>query len=90
MKIDHQSLMQAATPVPVDFPAMVASTLASQIGSPAAIAQIHHDVACSVADSREDAMATLMQVQPGWRAAAGVLGGSFHPRVAAQLGAKGL
>ena len=90
MKIDHQSLMQAAAPVPVGFPELAAGALASQTGSAAAIAQIHHDVACSVAHSREEAMATLMQVQPGWRAAEGVLGGSFHPRVAAWLGAKGL
>lgn len=90
MRIEHQSLIGRAEPVAADFPVMVATVLASQASSPTASAQLHHDVARRVADSREEAMATLMQVRPGWRAAAGALGGSFHPGVAARIGANGL
>lgn len=90
MRIEHQSLLGQAQPVAADFPAMVATMLVSQAGTPTASAQIHHDVARRVAHSREEAIATLMQVRPGWRAAAGALGGSFHPGIAAQLDAKGL
>jgi len=90
MKLDHQSMMRGAKPAPTDFPALVANLFASQSASPAAIAQVHHDVTLRVAHSREDAMTTLMQVRLGWRAAAEALGGSFHPGVANKLGAKGL
>lgn len=69
---------------------MVATMLASQTVSLTASAQVHHDVARRVAHSHGEAMTTLMQVRPGWRAAAGALGGSFHPGIAEQLGAKGL
>lgn len=90
MRNEHLSLTERAEPVPIDFSAMVATMLAGQKGSPAASAQIHHDVACRVAHSREEAMTTLMHVRPGWPAAAAALGGSFHPGIAARLGAKGL
>lgn len=90
MRIEHQSLIGQVEPASADFPAIVATVLASQTGSPTASAQVHHDVARRVAHSREEAMATLMQVRPGWRAASGALGGSFHPGVAVRLCAKGL
>jgi hypothetical protein len=91
MKIDHKAMMAAKKqPAPLDFSTMVAGVLASQSRSTAATAQIHHDVARSIADSPEQALATLMQARPGWRAAAGVLGGSFHPGVAARVNANGL
>ena len=75
-------LITHAEPVPVEFPAMMASVLATQSASAAAAAQVHHDVARRIADSSEQALTTLMQAKPGWRAAAGVLRGSFNPRVA--------
>lgn len=85
--MEQQFFLPAATPTPIEFPAMVAGMLAAQAGSPTAAAQIHYDVARHVADSSEEAMATLMQARPGWRAAAGALHGSFHARVATLVGA---
>ncbi len=83
-------LIARAQPVPADYPAMMASLLASQNASPAAAAQVHHDVTRRIANSSEEALATLMQAKPGWRAAAGVLQGSFHPRIAEFVGNNGL
>ena len=82
MQIDHGSILKGARPAPVEFPVMIANLLATQCQSPAAAAQIHHDVTCRIAHSREEALTTLIQAQPGWRAAAGVLEGSFHAGVA--------
>ncbi len=65
---------------------MMASLLTAQAGSATSTAQIHHDVARRIAHSREEAMAMLMRANPGWRAAAGVLEGSFHPGVARLVG----
>lgn len=82
MRIDHSSILKDAQPAPVEFAAMIADLLATQAGSPAAAAQIHHDVMCRIAHSHEEALTTLIQAQPGWRAAAAVLEGSFHSGVA--------
>ena len=85
--MEHQPIPKATELSLIEFPAMMASLLAAQAGSPAAAAQIDHDVARHVGDCREEALATLMQARPGWRAAVGVLEGSFHPRVARLVGA---
>ncbi len=86
MQIEHSLILKGAQPTPVEFPAMMAGLLTAQAGSATVAAQIHHDVARRIAHSREEAMATLMQANPGWRAAAGVLEGSFHPGVARLVG----
>lgn len=86
MQIEHKLILKGAQPAPVEFPTMMAGLLTAQAGSATVAAQIHHDVARGIAHSREEAMATLMQANPGWRAAAGVLKGSFHPGVARLLG----
>ncbi len=90
MRIDHGPLATRVQAAPIDFSIMVAGLLAGQTISSSATAQIHHDVARSIANAPEQAIATLMQARPGWRAAAGVLGGSFHPGVAALVNANGL
>lgn len=90
MQIEHGLILEGAQPAPIDFRAMMAGLLTAQAASATVAAQIHHDVARRIAHSREEALATLMQADPGWRAAAGVLEGSFHPGVATLVGDKSL
>jgi len=90
MRIDHKLLKIPAEAAAIDYPGLMAGILASQALSCSATAQIHHDVGRSVADAPQQAIATLIQARPGWRAAAGALGGSFHPGVAALVSANGL
>lgn len=85
MNLEHNALKQPHGSAPVDCRALIASLCVSQSASFTAAAQVHHDVARSIEDSQQNAIATLMQARPGWRAAAGVLGGSFHPGVAARI-----
>lgn len=87
MNLEHKALKQAHDGAPVDYRAVIASLFVNQGASLTAAAQVHHDVAKSIEDCQQDAIATLMQARPGWRAAAGVLGGSFHPGVAALINA---
>lgn len=86
MQIEHGLMLRGAKPAPVEFSAMMAGLLTAQRGSATVAAQIHHDVARHIAHSREEALAMLMQANPGWRAAASVLEGSFHPGVARLVG----
>jgi len=90
MYVEQKLIQGAAAPLPIDYPAMVATLLALQCTGAVASAQIDHDVARSIAHSRQDAIVALMQAQPGWKAATGVLGGSFHRGVAALIGANGM
>jgi len=88
-ELEHQLILKPARHAPVEFPVMIAQLFAVQSASATAAAQIHHEVARRIANSRDQALATLMQARPGWRAAAGALRGSFHPGVAALISANG-
>lgn len=91
MHVERKKLQSSrAGAVLPDYATMVASLLASQSVSAAAIAQVHHNVARSIENAPEQALATLMQARPGWRAAAGVLGGSFHRGIARMVNANSL
>jgi SH3-like domain-containing protein len=74
----------------IDYPAMIAAMLAAQSKSRIAASQIDHDVTRDIENCPEQAITMLMQAHPGWRVAAGVLCGSFHPGVAALINANSL
>jgi hypothetical protein len=90
MHIEHKSFQAVHADVPVDHRSLMSAMIATQGASQAAAAQIHYNVARNIAHSHEDAIVTLMQARLGWRAAAGVLEGSFHPGVAGLIHANGL
>lgn len=90
MFAEHKQFQVSASDAKIDHRAMIMAMIAAQGASPAAAAQIHHDVARNIADCQKDAMATLMQARPGWLAAAGVLEGSFHPGIAEMINANSL
>ena len=71
--------------VPVEFPLLVATLVAAQSASPTAAAHTHHQVGRTIGGCPEQAIVTLLQARPGWRAAAAALGGSFHPGVAPMI-----
>ena len=90
MYVEQKLIQGVAAPLPMDHRAMIAALLALQGTGAVAAAQIDHDVARSIAHSLQDAIAALMQARPGWKAAAGVLGGSFHRGVATLVAANGM
>ena len=77
----HRLDEHAATGVHRDYRAMVAGLVAVQSASAAAQAQMHHNVTRSIDSCQEQAIVTLLQARPGWRAAASILQGSFHPGI---------
>lgn len=70
------------TEIAVEFPLLMATLMATQSASPSAAAHTHHMVSRAIGGCPEQAIATLLQARPGWRAAAEALGGSFHPGIA--------
>jgi hypothetical protein len=83
MQISHIQFKQAgAIPAPMDHATLVTSLLAAQSASATAIANTHYQVSRSIDSDTEQAIVTLLQGNLGWRAAAAVLNGSFHPGIA--------
>lgn len=88
MKLDNTTGVAAGTDAfAVDFPVLVASLVATQSASATAAAHTHHHVGRAIRGCQEQAIVTLLQAKPGWRAAATALHGSFHPAIAGLVGA---
>lgn len=83
MQIDNKRLIEAgARAAPLDCGSLLAALRTSQAASFTAIAQTHHEVGRLIDSCPEQAIVTILQGRPGWRAAIATVRGSFHPGVA--------
>lgn len=76
------------TPARPDYYRLVAAIGAAQAATRTATLEARLGAVRPRCDTPIDALGTIFEAQPGWEAAVGALGGSFHPAVARRCAPK--